>query len=145
MQLTRAADYAVRIMIHMALSPEGSRHQKSSLAQAAEVPEHFVSKVLQHLKRSRLIESQRGMHGGFTLARAPKSVTMLDVIEAVQGPTILNICLSPGPSCNRKGWCPAHTVWVDAQEAMKQVLKRVTIAALARQSAQMSTITGGRE
>ena len=126
----------------MALSPLGSRHQKAGLATAAEVPEHFISKILQHLKRSRLIESQRGMNGGFTLARDPDRITMLEVIESVEGPTILNMCLSPGPSCSRKNRCPAHTVWVDAQAAMRQVLDKATIGMLAQQSSQASADTG---
>ena len=134
MQLTRAADYAVRIMIHLAMAPAGSRHQKADLAEVAEVPEHFVSKVLQSLKRSRLIESQRGMNGGFRLSRRPEKVTMLEVVEAVQGPMILNLCLSPGPSCDRKGWWPAHKVWVEAQAAMVAILDDTTIASLAAKS-----------
>jgi Rrf2 family protein len=135
MQLTRAADYAVRIMIHMAMAAPGVRHNKSSLAQAGGVPEHFVSKVLQQLKRARLIRSQRGMNGGFTLARPAQQVSLLEIIEAVQGPIVLNLCLSAGPSCERKGWCPAHTVWVEAQRAMKEVLQRANVAALADQTA----------
>jgi cytochrome b6-f complex iron-sulfur subunit len=68
MQLTRAADYAVRVMIHLATLPAGTRISRDSLAAATEVPTHFLSKVLQQLSRARLIAVQRGTSGGFSLA-----------------------------------------------------------------------------
>jgi Rrf2 family protein len=131
MQLTRAADYAVRIMIHLAALPPGSRPNRAALAVAGDIPEHFVAKILQSLARAGLIDSQRGMNGGFTLARAPEEVTLLEIVEALEGPTRLNVCLIPGDSCGRKAWCPAHVVWAEAQEAMTSVLRRFTIAKLA--------------
>jgi Rrf2 family protein len=136
MQITRAADYAVRIMIHLATLPPGSRPNCGVLAQAGEIPEHFVLKILQLLVRARLIQSQRGAGGGFTLAVDPREITLLDIVEAVEGPTALNACLARGLGCTRKGWCPAHSVWAEAQEAMTAVLRRATIAALAQKAAQ---------
>jgi Rrf2 family protein len=131
MQLTRAADYAVRIMIHLAALPPGSRPNRAALAVAGDIPEHFVAKILQSLARAGLIDSQRGMNGGFTLAREPEEVTLLEIVEAIEGPTRLNVCLIPGDSCGRKAWCPAHMAWAEAQEAMTSVLRRFTIAKLA--------------
>lgn len=131
MQLTRAADYAVRIMIHLAMLPPGSRPNRAALAEAGDIPEHFVSKILQALSRTGLIHSHRGMNGGFEMARPPDKITMLEVVEAIEGPTRLNVCLGPGMSCTRKSWCPAHCVWIEAQEAMTRVLRRATIASLA--------------
>ena len=64
MQLTRAADYAVRVMISLASVPAGSRVTVTELAQGAGIPEKFLSKVLQQLVRARLVASQRGGHGG---------------------------------------------------------------------------------
>jgi len=125
-------------MIHMAMLPPGSRPNCGVLAQAGEIPEHFVLKILQSLVRARLIQSQRGAGGGFTLAVDPQEITLLDVVEAIEGPTALNNCLSHGIGCSRKGWCPAHTVWAEAQEAMVAVLRRATIAALAEKAAQVA-------
>ena len=131
MQLTRAADYAVRMMIHLATLPPGSRTNRTTLASAASVPEPFVGKILQTLTRSGLIESQRGMNGGFALAASPELVSILDIVEAVEGPTALNICVKPGATFDRKAWCPAHPVWCEAQDAMTAVLRRATLASLA--------------
>ena len=132
MQLTRAADYACRVMVHLAGLPSGSRASLPALAGAVEVPEQFLSKVLQMLGRSGLIQSQRGASGGFELAADPEAVSLLDIVEAVEGPMQLNICLGPGDGCVRTSRCAIHSVWVDAQAALVQVLRAATIGKLAR-------------
>ena len=135
MRLTRAADYAARVMIHLASMPADSRASRSELAAAAEVPKPFLGKILQSLVRSGLIHSQRGVSGGFVLGRPPSEVTLLDVIEAVEGPLSLNRCLNPGEGCHRTTWCAAHFLWKDAQQAMVAVLRRASILELAHESA----------
>lgn len=130
MQLTRAADYAVRMMIQLATLPPGTRTNRAELAVACEIPEPFVGKILQSLARAGLISSHRGVNGGFALAKAPGDVSILNVVEAVEGPTMLNICIKPGGGCVRQSWCPAHPVWVEAQQAMTEVLGRASLASL---------------
>jgi Rrf2 family protein len=135
MQLTRAADYASRVMVHLAGLPAGTRLSLPALAEAVEVPEQFLSKVLQMLGRSGLIQSQRGAAGGFELAADPERISMLDVVEAIEGPLQLNLCLGPGEACGRKFRCSVHHVWVEGQEALMAVLRKATIANLARDAA----------
>jgi len=89
---------------------------------------------LQQLVRSRLIRSQRGTGGGYTLVVPAAAVSLLDVVEAMEGPIRLNQCLEEGPSCDRKSWCPAHQVWAEAQLAVAQVLGAASIAKLAAQA-----------
>ncbi len=130
MQLTRAADYAVRIMIHMATRPKGTRVNCAELSKEGEFLHPFVPKILQSLVRAGFVASQRGAGGGFVLAADPRRVSLLDVVEAIEGPTALNVCLNGG-NCSRKSWCPAHCVWAEAQRAMTAVLRGTSIAALA--------------
>jgi len=132
MQITRASDYAVRVMVHLAGLPAGSRVRQSELSKATDVSGHFLSKVLQQLVRSRLIWSQRGSGGGFALAVPATNVSLLDVVEAIEGPVRLNQCIEEGPSCDRKSWCPAHRVWAEAQAAIVTVLGAASMASLAR-------------
>ena len=134
MQLTRAADYAVRVMIHLAGMPPGSRASRAELATAAECPEQFLSKVLQNLTRAGLVISHRGNTGGFELPRMHRNASILDVVEAIEGPIRLNLCLISEHSCNRQEWCPAHGVWDEAQRAMAAVLKSATVGELAQVS-----------
>lgn len=134
MQLTRAADYAVRVMIHLAGMPPGARVSRAELAGAAECPDEFLSKVLQSLTRAGLVTSHRGNTGGFELPGARRDASILEVVEAIEGPLRLNLCLNPEHGCSRRAWCPSHGVWVDAQKAITEVLGNARISALAEQA-----------
>jgi len=134
MQLTRAADYAVRVMVHLAAPAAEPRLSLPALAKATGAPQSFLSKVLQELARSGLIASQRGHRGGFAIAQRGRQASIRQVIEAVDGPVQLNLCLGSGRSCARRSWCPAHPVWRKAQQAMLAVLEGARIADLAREA-----------
>jgi len=133
MQITRASDYAVRVMIHLAALPPTFTVRQSELSKATEVSGHFLSKVLQQLVRAHLIRSQRGSGGGYALAVPAASVSLLDVVEAMEGPLRLNQCIGEDPSCERRSWCPAHQVWAAAQAAIVNVLGGASVASLAAQ------------
>ena len=134
MQLTRAADYGVRVMIHLAGVGSAKRTSLLDIAQAVEVPEQFLSKVLQMLCKRGFIRSHRGVNGGFELAADARTLSLLDVVEALEGPIQLNVCVGERGVCSRKAWCPAHKVWVEAQGALVGILRRACIADLARQA-----------
>jgi Rrf2 family protein len=136
MNITRAADYAVRVMVHLAGLPAGSCVARPDLTRATATPDSFLAKVLQQLVQAGMITSRRGSGGGFRLGVSPESISLLDVIEAIEGPTQLNTCLEPGPSCERKSWCAAHAVWVEAQSALQGVLRSASLAELAARSCQ---------
>ncbi|MGO9437804.1 MAG: RrF2 family transcriptional regulator [Terracidiphilus sp.] len=131
MQLTRAADYGVRVMVHLATLPDDTRALLPSLAESTGAPESFLSKVLQALARAGLIESRRGKRGGFTVLPRGRVASIYDVIEAVDGPICLNVCLADGAGCERAQTCPAHPIWGQAQRAMLDVLRRASITDLA--------------
>jgi Rrf2 family protein len=134
MQLTRGADYAVRIMIHLAGLPDNERVLLPTLAAAANAPASFLSKVLQALTRAGLIASRRGQQGGFEILPQGRAASVLEVVEAIDGPIRLNVCLEHGSGCGRKGWCPANPVWKEAQAAMVDVLRSSKVAELAHQT-----------
>lgn len=131
MQLTRAADYGVRVMIQLTALKGDGRVSLPELAHATGAPESFLSKVLQSLARAELISSRRGQAGGFHITPRGAAASMLEVIEAIDGAICLNLCLMAGRSCPRKARCPAHPVWIEAQQAMMEVLSGATIASLA--------------
>jgi Rrf2 family protein len=135
MQLTRAADYAIRVMIHLAAFAPGTRASRADLASASECPEQFLSKVLQSLTRAGLVISHRGNTGGFELSPLHRGASILEIVEAVEGPIRLNICLGSDDDCDRQPWCSAYHVWSDAQDALTGVLRRATINDLAETEA----------
>ena len=131
MQLTRAADYAVRVMIFLAARRPGNRAPLPRIVKTTGAPDSFLSKVLQGLARARLITSRRGPSGGFEISATGRRASMRDVVEAIDGPIRLNVCLGSRRPCPRKSWCPAHPVWERAQEALLGVLSSAKIADLA--------------
>jgi Rrf2 family protein len=131
MQLTRAADYAVRVMVYLATLPENQRALLPDLAQATDAPDSFLSKILQTLAHAKLISSRRGKLGGFAILPRGREANMREVIEAIDGPICLNVCLNGSKECDRKPTCPAHPVWARAQRAMLDVLMSVTVSAMA--------------
>lgn len=137
MQLTRAADYAVRVMVHLAASSPHQRVSLPAIVEATGAPDSFLSKILQALSRARLISSRRGPSGGFQIAGRGRHASMRDVVEAIDGPIILNVCLSEKRACPRKNWCPAHPVWVKAQVALLEVLSSALIRDMADQGTSM--------
>jgi Rrf2 family protein len=132
MQLTRAADYAVRVMVHLAAVAPGTRASRTELAGVVDCPEQFLSKVLQSLTRAGLVTSHRGNTGGFELPQARRSSSLLEIVEAVEGPIRLNACLNAPGECSHQATCSAYPVWDEAQKAMTAVLRSATIDELAR-------------
>ena len=134
MQLTRAADYAVRVMVHMASLPPEARANCADLAASVGCPEQFLSKVLQGLTKAGLISSHRGNSGGFELPPARLHTTVLEIVEAIEGPIHLNVCLKSFEECSRASVCPAYSVWVKAQQSIVDVLGGVNIEEMALQA-----------
>lgn len=136
MQINRGTDYAVRVMIQLATLAPGVRMQQKALAQATGVPASFLSKVLQRLAGAGRVSSSRGAGGGFMLALPAAEITMLDILEIMEGSLQLNVCLKEGPSCSRKEWCPGHLAWWAAQKALVEVLRGTSMAGLAQKVAE---------
>jgi Rrf2 family protein len=83
------------------------------------------------LCRAGFVASRRGQSGGFEMLPAGREASIRTVIEAIEGPICLNLCLTTGVVCNRMSFCPAHPIWEKAQEAMLEVLSAATVADLA--------------
>ena len=131
MQLTRASDYGIRVMVHLATLAPGKRTLLPVLAQATGAPESFLSKILQALSSARLIASRRGHTGGFEILPQGRKASMREVIEVIDGPIHLNACLMTDRACGRRKGCPAHPVWIRAQKAMLDVLASAVMTELA--------------
>ena len=121
-------------MIHLAGLPDGERVAAPTLARSIQAPESFVSKILQQMVQGGMITSHRGAGGGFQLAVLPDEVSLLDVVERVEGPLQINLCLEGEASCDFSSWCGAHPIWNEAQAALKKVLASASIAQLAQDS-----------
>ena len=88
--------------------------------------------MLQNLTRAGLVVSHRGNTGGFELEESRRTTSLLAIVEAIEGPIRLNVCLATDHGCKRQGWCPAQPVWAEVQQAVVSVLSRTDIRELAR-------------
>jgi Rrf2 family protein len=132
MQITRQADYALRAMIYLSrLAPE-ERAATSQIAQEQRIPPSFLAKIVSQLSVAGLLQTSRGARGGVSLARAPEQITLLDVVEAIDGPILLNECVACGGACEFGEECPMKPVWTQTQAELVGRLKKITFDSFTR-------------
>ncbi|HMK39701.1 MAG TPA: Rrf2 family transcriptional regulator, partial [Bacteroidota bacterium] len=131
MQLSMTGEYAVRTMVHLAAAAPDDLVQISDISKEWGIPEGFLRKIVAQLSKNGLIRSQRGTGGGIRLSRPADALTLLDVIEAVEGKLFLNKCLIAPGTCHLDVTCAVHTVWVDAQKSLRNTLTSKSLADLA--------------
>ncbi len=135
MIITRATEYSVRAVLHLAACYPAAVVSKQEICAAEGITPAFLTKILQPLIRSGLVRSKRGVAGGFALARNPAQVTLLDVMKAVDEPLTLNLCLLEGHPCERECTCPVHDLWTEARERLEEIFGRRSLAELAGERA----------
>jgi Rrf2 family protein len=131
MELTRKGEYAIRGIVYLASRPADQVCLLSDIAAAVEVPPTFLAKIFQQFSKIGLVKSYRGTGGGFILGREPDKITLLEVVEAVEGPIIPNRCVISEGECHRDVTCNVHPVWVSVQEQVRDILAKVTLRDLA--------------
>lgn len=130
MEITRESDYAIRCVVYLA----GRTHDivmVDEIARGMGIPKSFLAKILQKLTRAGLVKSYRGIKGGFQLARRPRDVTLLDVVEAIEGPIALNRCVVNKTACGRNAVCNVHHVWGEVRADFRAMLKKYNFERLA--------------
>ncbi len=131
MKISRETDYAIRFMLHLC----GNARKVAmvdEIAKERDVPKSFLAKILQKLKRAKLVESFRGVKGGFRLARDPSGISLLDVIEAIQGGVGVNICAVDDLACERSAECVVHPIWKKMTSTIEASLKEHDLHTLAQ-------------
>ena len=128
MQITRQADYAVRAVLHLARSGNTERSATSAIAKEQNIPPSFLAKIISQLSIAGLLHTSRGARGGVTLARDPKEITLLEVVEAIDGPIQLNECVTNTGACTFEENCPIRPVWCDAQDELVSRLRSTNFA-----------------
>lgn len=126
--ISRTAEYALRAMVYLAVDPDAPRTVKE-LAAATRVPEGYLSKVMQGLGRAGLVRSQRGLHGGFALAKSAAELTILEVVDAVDPLPRLESC-PLGLHAHKGELCPLHRRLAAATAEVERAFAASTLAEL---------------
>jgi Rrf2 family protein len=135
-QLNRRADYAVRLLLEVAGHPQGYL-ATAEAARRQQMPYEFIRKVAQTLVSSGLLVSERGMHGGLSLARPAEEISLLDIVRASGSPA-LNRCTTDPPRCDRLGSCAAHPVWIEAQNQVENILSGARLSDMVERQAALN-------
>ncbi|MFA7382946.1 MAG: Rrf2 family transcriptional regulator [Desulfurivibrionaceae bacterium] len=131
MRLTRAGEYGIRCVQHLARHGQGVLVSRKEIATRTEVPPHFLAKIAQQLARAGIIEILQGANGGYRLLNDPAKITLLSVIEAIIGEISLNDCVARPESCRRSALCTVHLVWDKANRQLRATLQEADFATLA--------------
>ena len=115
MQITRQADYAMRAVAYLANLGMDRRAATSQIAEEQQIPPSFLAKIVSQLSVAGLLQTSRGARGGVSLARSPEEISFLEVIEAIDGPILLNECVIDQSACNFGETCALRPVFCDAQ------------------------------
>lgn len=132
LRLTKLADYGIVLLIHFARGEEGAVHAARDLAERSRLPLPTVSRILKALAGGGLLESHRGAKGGYSLARSPEAISVIDIVGAIEGPIGITACTEGETAdCEHEAWCPAVNRWQVINGAIHEALERVTLAEMA--------------
>ena len=148
MMFSTKAEYGVRVMAHLARREDDSPVSLGSIAEAEGLPLAYLEHLVQRLRRAGLVESRRGAHGGYSLARPAAGVTMAEVVEALEGVIAPIECITASPDgalvCAREGDpghdpCPTKLLWTRVQGSIVRTLRDLTLADLVQPDANSTT------
>ncbi|HZX43655.1 MAG TPA: Rrf2 family transcriptional regulator [Myxococcaceae bacterium] len=131
LQISRRIEYGLRAMTCLAAQPEGKVMPFREIARRMNVPQDFLAKILKQLVTRKLAVSTRGARGGYRLGRPAREITFLEVIEAVEGPVVVNLCQDGHDGCRLSHGCTLYGVWKRGQERMLDVYRTATLDQLA--------------
>lgn len=142
MKIGRETDYAIRCLLFIAANPVGN-YPVGRIARSRGIPHSFLAKILQKLVRAGILVSARGTSGGFRLSRNPAEITLLNIIEAIEGPLALNDCLVETRTCSMASKCGAHTAWKEIRKALAAHLDGYSLRKLLDLEGQPQTSKSG--
>jgi len=136
MEISRRTDYGIRVILDLASLSGDARAPTQDIAERQNIPGPFLAKIISQLSLSGLVTTHRGAGGGVKLARPASDISLLQVIEALEGPIRLNRCVIEPQLCPRDEFCPVHDVWAKAQAELTDLLRVTTFDELAETAGQ---------
>ncbi|HRY14010.1 MAG TPA: Rrf2 family transcriptional regulator [Syntrophomonadaceae bacterium] len=130
MNINQATDYGFRAVLYLAHKDSQEWVDAQTISEHEAIPIRFLLKIMPCLTKAGIVKSHRGVRGGYALARQPQDISLLDVIEAIEGPIYLNRCLEDEAHCSKQSApaCPIHRTLSDIQDQLVLELSRRTFA-----------------
>lgn len=124
---SKKCEYGLQGVLYLAAHPGEKVISSEEISKKLGIPKEFISKILQSLTESGIVESKKGKNGGFTLAKAPSKIRLIDVVAAIDGLDIFNSCVLGFPECSPDHPCPVHQQWGDLRTKAYSMLTEETI------------------
>jgi Rrf2 family protein len=145
MHMSTRGRYGVRLMVALALNYGNGITLLKDISRREAISKKYLGQIIIPLKNAGLILSQRGSRGGYALARPPETVTVKDVVEAIEGKIAAVLCVNDPEACARATSCVATRVWKKLSEDIERSLSTFTLGALARQARELATADASYE
>lgn len=143
LRMTKQADYGIVLMTHMAEEPE-RLYNAPELAREAQLPQPTVSKILKLLARGDLLDSQRGVKGGYSLKGAPQDINVAEIITTLDGPIAITECIDSPGDCSLEPICPVRGNWQHINQAIRHALENITLAEMTAPAQRLVSLGRGR-
>ena len=136
LKLTKKADYALMAMKHLAEHADQGACSAKDMADCYGIPQEALAKILQRLVRARLLQSQHGTNGGYTLAREAGTITAFEVIRAIDGPLFITSCVTVRGECDQSDRCNIREPLRRVNRSIEELLRRITILEMKEETIQ---------
>jgi Rrf2 family protein len=143
-RLTNQGEYAIRLMVYLASRRKHQRISAKEIAEAQDIPHRFLRNIVSQFAKQGFISAYKGKGGGLELASGAENLSLLEIIEAVEGPIYLNVCMQGQEICQYQGECAVHGVWHQAQDAIQDILGQQRLKDLANHNQELAS-RGGAE
>ena len=130
MQITRQADYAIRAILYLAQLKPGAQASTATIAREQHIPLTFLAKIMSQLSAAGVVRATRGAHGGVALARGADEISLLDIVETIDGPIMLNDCTLNPQTCEMSDQCAVRVVWCETRADLVKRLGQTSFGQL---------------
>lgn len=141
---SKASEYAVAALVHLAQSPTGEYVHVKDIARQENIPAGFLSGLLQRLSKDGLVSSRKGLNGGFALTSDPDTISLLEIVCAIDGMPCCERCAMGYPSCSAENPCEMHESWKEVRERIRDFMQLTTIGGLAETRTAVKAGSGKR-
>lgn len=130
MKISTKGRYGLRILIDLAMHDPGKPRMLKDIAQSQQISEKYISRLVIDLRRAKLVKSVRGVKGGFLLAKAPENITLLEILETMEGPISVVDCVRYPEKCKRTSLCPARDIWQKLNDGIRELTQDITLESI---------------
>ena len=127
MKISTKGRYGLRILIDLATHDQEKPRMLKDIAKSQQISEKYISRLVIDLRRAKLIRSVRGVNGGFHLAKLPEKITLLEVLETMEGPISVVDCVRSPEKCKRQTLCPARNIWLQLNDGIRELTSKITL------------------